>query len=241
MKTRMLAMAMAAGALAMTGCMFHIDAPAAGPVERSTETVAKEKVAKAEYVEVGLNIGAGELRLEGGAKEFFEGQFAYSVPSWKPTVRYDGSSFRGRLEVNQGKGSGTFGNVKNEWKLKLANDVPVELKVNCGAGESHLNLRELNLKRVEVHMGAGQVDLDLRDQSQRNLEVVVEGGVGEATVRVPKEAGVRAEASGGIGSVKVTGMEKVSGAWQTEAFGKAKSTMRIRVNGGIGQINIHAE
>lgn len=228
----------------LAGCGLRLDVPvnsSGGATMHADERVSREKVAKAEFVEVALHLGAGGLNLEGGAKDFFEGSFDYSVAAWKPTVTYDGSSFRGRLTVKQGSGSGTFGNIRNEWKLKLANDIPIDLKVNCGAGENHLDLRELNLRRVEAHMGAGSVEMDLRDQSQRNLEVKVEGGVGEATIRVPKNVGVIAEASGGLGSINVTGMEKDGNRWKNEAYGKAKPTMRISVHGGIGEINIKSE
>ena len=85
------------------------------------------------------------------------------------------------------------------------------------------------------------MDLDLRSEHARDFDVRVEGGVGEATVRVPSGLGVIAEARGGIGEINVRGMRKDGGRWVTEAYGKAKTTIRLNVKGGIGQINIIAD
>ncbi|MBI5282704.1 MAG: hypothetical protein HY858_13550 [Candidatus Solibacter usitatus] len=209
-----------------------------GPVVRDKVVIEKEKAARAELVQVDLTMGAGELDVRGGAAGLLEAEFAYNIPSWKPEVRYDDSSFRGRLSIRQPKGDTTIGDVKNEWKLRLANSIPLDIAVRCGAGENRLDLRDLKLRSVEIHLGAGTVDLDLRGKPEKDYDVSIHGGVGEATVRVPSAAGVVAEARGGIGSIEVRGMKKDGSRWVNDAYGKSKTTIRLDVKGGIGQINI---
>ena len=209
---------------------------------RSTQVVAREKVAKAEMVQAEFSMAAGKLKLGGGAKEFFEGEFAYNVVAWKPEVRFDGSGFRGRLTVQQGGSGGVeLGNKKNEWVMRLANDIPLDLNIRCGAGGNELDLHELTLRSAEVHLGAGQVDMDLRIRPKKDVDVKIEGGVGEAKVRVSRDVAVVAEASGGIGEINVQGMKRDGNRWVTEAHGKGGATIRLTVKGGIGSIRIVAE
>lgn len=232
-----------AGLMLAAGCTVPHGGGANVPGEtlRSTHVVAREKVAKAEMVKAEFNMGAGRLKLGGGAKEFFEGEFAYNVPSWKPEVRFEGGGFRGRLTVQQGGGGTAIGQTKNEWVMKLANDIPLDLNIRCGAGENEVDLHELTLRSAEVHLGAGQVDMDLRIQPKKDVDVRIEGGVGEAKVRVPQNVDVVAEASGGIGEINVSGMKKDGNRWVTEAHGKGTPTIRLTVKGGIGSIRIVAE
>lgn len=235
---------LALGTILAAGCTVHSggeDVSVARETVRSTQIVARDKVAKAEMVQAEFQMGAGELRLSGGAKEFFEGEFAYNVPEWKPEVRYDGGGFRGRLTVQQGSGGTHFGNVKNEWVMRLANDIPLDLILRCGAGKNDLDLHELTLRSAEVHLGAGQVDMDLRIHPKKDVDVRIEGGVGEAKVRVPSDVGVEAEASGGLGDIEVHGMKKDGNRWVNEAYGKSTPTIRLIVKGGIGSIRIVAE
>ncbi len=164
------------------------------------------------------------------------------MPAWKPEVRFEGGGFRGRLSVQQGgKGSTQLGEMKNEWVMRLANDVPLDLNIRCGAGENEVDLHDLTIRSAEVHLGAGQVDMDLRIQPKKDVDVRIEGGVGEAKVRVSRNVAVVAEASGGIGEIDVFGMKKDGNRWVTEAYGKGTPTIRLTVKGGIGSIRIVAE
>ena len=237
------------GTLALCACTgdFHLGdgggeaGHLAGSTIRESRVVEKEKAVRAEQIRVDLEMGAGELHVGGGASQLLEADFVYNIPSWKPEVRYDSSSFRGRLSVRQPKAHGSVGNVKNEWRLKLTNDLPLDLAVRCGAGENHLDLRELTLRGVEMHLGAGSVEIWLGNKALKDYEVRVEGGVGEATIHVPRDVGVVAEARGGLGSIETRGMTKEGGRWRNDAYGKSKATIRLDVKGGIGQINILSE
>lgn len=231
-------------AFAFGGCRISVgdgggkeEAP--GELLETTESI---EMGKADMVQVDLRMGAGELQVEGGAGKLMEGDFAYNVAAWKPEVRYEESGFRGRLTVNQGKGTATLGEMQNRWTVRLSNRAAIDLGVHCGAGESRLDLRGLNLRSVNVKMGAGQVEMDLRGEYAKDVDVNVEGGVGEATIRVPKGVPVEAVAKGGLGEIRVEGLRRgEDGRWVSEAKGRDKAGIRLNVRGGIGQINIRAE
>jgi hypothetical protein len=95
--------------------------------------------------------------------------------------------------------------------------------------------------RLEMSMGAGQVDLDLTGDRKSDLTVDLKGGVGQATVRLPRKVGVVATASGGIGSIDAHGLRHSDDEYTNEAYGKTPATIRLRVQGGIGQITLIEE
>lgn len=238
------ALALGAALLAGAGCTVNVgDGPrgSIGEERHETRSVARSVAAKAEQVSAEIHMGAGELSIEGGAKELLDAEFDYNVAEWKPEVRYEGEGgFRGKLVVRQGAGSVTLGDVKNRWRLKLAENVPLDLSVHCGAGENKLDLSRLDLRRADVHLGAGSVEMDLRGQPKRDLTVDINGGVGEAKIRVSADSNVIATARGGIGEIDVRGMEKRGGEYVTDKK-MAKATLRLNVKGGIGRIEIRAE
>lgn len=230
-------------ALMLSGCLLAgcggLREAGTGPLETTHKEIDKSR---AELVQAEITMGAGEMTLGPGAAKLLEADFTTNVEAWRPEVRYEDSSFRARLSVRQPKSPGGFhGDVKNEWNMKLAGDVPLSLEVTLGAGESKLALGSLTLRDAEVRMGAGRCELDLRGEPKRSYEVRVRGGVGEAIIRVSRNAAVQAEASGGIGEVKVTGMEQDGRVWTTPTYGKTKSSIRLDVKGGIGSIRIEAE
>jgi hypothetical protein len=223
--------------LFLTGC--DVNSVDAGPTQRESKSIDLDK---SEMVRTELKMGAGELRISGGAAKLMEGDFAYNIPQWKPEVRYNATGFRGSLFVEQPSAGSTGGNSHNEWTLRFNDSVPMDLLVKFGAGEAKLNLTTLSLRSVEVEMGAGELEMDLRGQPKRDYDVRIRGGVGEATIRLPKEAGIQAEARGGIGSINVRGLaKKDDDHYENDAYEHAKVRIHLDVKGGIGNINLYAE
>lgn len=226
--------------VAAAGCVTIRHSDSEGTPTRESVSIDR---GRAEMVRAEIKMAAGELTINGGATKLVEGELRYNLPLTKPTVRYDATSFRGHLTIEQsGNREITLGDdIKNIWDLRLNNETPLDLILNMGAGESTLNLGQMDLRRVDVHMGVGQMKMDLRGEPKRDYDVQVRGGVGEATIYVPTAAGVVAEAKGGIGGVQVRGLRKDGDRWINDNYGSGKPTVRIDVKGGIGAINIYAE
>ncbi len=221
------------GALSMTSCVVVHEA--AGPTQYDSRAFERDD---AKEVNVHVTMGAGQLKVGSGTHKLMQGYFTYSVPSWKPDLRYSA----GDLTVEQPHGhSARLGNNKYEWDLRFAQDIPLNFNVNFGAGEAQLDLGSLTLRSVNVQMGVGELKLDLRGVPKHDYNVTINGGVGEATVHLPSGVGVYAEANGGIGEISVRGMQKVSDHWVNEAYNEPGPKIHLDVHGGIGQITLIAE
>ena len=194
----------------------------------------------AESVRAQLKMGAGELHITGGADQLMEGDFSYNVSEWKPKVSYDVSGGEGELVVKQGSAnSGSLGaKARNEWDISLNEEVPTDLVVQMGAGESELDLDSLTLKGVDLKMGAGKSTVDLTGDYAKSFDATIEGGVGEATVLVPSEVGVRVKAEGGLGKINAEGFQREGEAYVNDAYGDSDVTLDVDVRGGVGQINL---
>jgi hypothetical protein len=207
----------------------------AGPPQTESQTV---KLGEAKSARVEIDMSAGELSIGSGAKELLEADFSYGSSSSRPQVEYNVSAGQGRLTIRQpgsvhGRGSG-----HNTWDLHLSNKVPLELKVDQGAGRARLTLGGLSLSRLDVEIGAGETIVDLTGDWKNDLTASIEGGVGRATVRLPSDVGVRASAQGGIGAIHVHGLKKDGDAYVNEAYGKSPITVKVQVEGGVGEINL---
>ena len=214
--------------LYLTGCVVE----SAGPTAHDFRSVDKDS---SDLVRVNLNMGAGNLRVGSGTEKLMRADFDYNVPSWKPDVRYSAGS----LSISQPSSNNHhFGNTKYDWDVRLNRDVPVNIKVHFGAGEAHLDLGSLALRHVEVEMGVGEIQMDLRGQPKHDYDVSIHGGVGEATVRLPADVAVVADAHGGIGDITARGMRKEDSRYYNEAYGKAKVTIHLKVEGGVGSIHL---
>jgi predicted membrane protein len=117
----------------------------------------------------------------------------------------------------------------------------MELKIDMGAGQGNLHLRDVPLTRLDLNIGAGQVDVDLTGDRKVDLTADIEGGVGQANIRLPKNVGVIVHASGGIGSIDAHGLKHEDDTYTNDAYGKTPATIRLKVEGGIGEIVLSQE
>jgi len=195
----------------------------------------------ANSIEASIQSPAGELNVEGGASRALEADFNFAESFGAPVVDYHVASGVGQINVTQDRDEPHFGISHNDWKLRFNNSIPLELKVEMGAGEGNLHLRDVPITRLELHMGAGHVMVDLTGNRAKDVDADIQGGVGEALVRLPRNVGVDAHASGGIGGILAPGLKKEGDEYTNDAFGKAPVTIRLRVQGGVGSIKLLTE
>jgi N-terminal domain of toast_rack, DUF2154 len=208
-----------------------------GKMQHVSKSVDSEN---AQSASAQLKMGAGELNLTGGADQLMEADFSYNVSNWKPKVSYDVSGKKGELLVKQGsaEGGNLSGGARNEWNISLNDELPTELMVQVGAGESDLDLDSLTLTGVDLQMGAGKTTVDLSGDYTQSFEATIEGGVGQATVLLPSKVGVKAKAEGALGTINAKGLKKVGDSYVNDAYGESDTNLNIDVKGGVGEINL---
>lgn len=191
-----------------------------------------------EPVRVHIQMPAGELKLSGGANQLMEADFNYDEAEGKPETSYHVSGGTGELNVTQPGKKFHFGPAHNDWNIRLANDVPMQLKVDMGAGQSDLKIGGLSLTRLDISMGAGQFTADLTGDWKKDLDAEIHGGVGHAIILLPEDVGVRVHATGGIGSISSGGLKRDGDEYVNEMYGKSPVTLRLDVSGGVGNIDL---
>lgn len=218
----------------MLGCSFNF--PRTGELRTESLHIARG-AAKSARVE--LKMGAGNLKVAGGAADLADGTFSYNVAEWKPRTDYHVYGERGELTIEEPSGThGALHNTQNSWDLRLNDSTPLELNVEVGAGRTELLLGALSLTNLDVQIGAGEATVDLAGDWKNDVDVHIKGGVGHATIKLPQSVGVRATVEGGIGSVSAPDFQKDGDAYVNSAYGKSRVTVRVDVQGGVGDVHL---
>ncbi|MFN7995237.1 MAG: toast rack family protein [Bryobacteraceae bacterium] len=207
-------------------------------IEHEAKTVDRNG---AKSVQMDVEMSAGELKMRGGAASLLDAEFRYNSSARKPEVSYQVDGSVGRLTVKEPHHTTVGSNRKIEWDLRLNEDIPIDININLGAGQSRLDLGTIALHSLEVNMGAGDLKLDLTGHPRNDMDIRVNGGVGQATIRLPRRARLDVEAHGGLGSINANGLTKQGDRWVNEPQGNVDSTIHVNVSGGIGNINLICE
>jgi hypothetical protein len=236
MLKRLLPFVMISAALILSSCWGNVTPT--GPEQHESRSIDLDK---SERVRAEIKMPFGELDLRGGAEKLLDADFTYNVPGWKPDIQYRPGAPAGDLVLEQRGPKIARGNTKNRWDLRFNEKVPVDLRVQLGAGEARLDIGSLSLRSVELEMGAGTLRMDLRGTPSKDYSVRVRGGVGEATIYLPKDIGVSATVSGGLGEISVSGLRESGDRYVNDAYDRAAVRIRLEVQGGVGSIKLIAD
>src|SRR5512147_2147325 len=141
--------------------------------ELRTESKSVE-LGDAKAVRVKMVLGAGDLAVAGGAEKLLEADFTYNVAKLKPEVEFtDGTLVVQHPDVRGYRSPQDIKDFRNEWDLRLNNDVPMNLSLEMGAGTSYLQLAGLSLTGLDVKLGAGTSTVDLSGGLTHNFNVTI--------------------------------------------------------------------
>jgi hypothetical protein len=212
-----------------------------GPILHDTQEVSLQG---AQSVTTNIDIPAGSLDVAGGASanQLLNANFDYHEADGQPRTDYSVSGGHGDLSITQeNKMHLHFATSRNDWQLRFADNLPMDMNVQIGAGSSNLRLQGLGVKNLDVQAGVGQMTLDLTGPRKSDLHVDVHGGVGSAVIRLPKDVGVRVHASGGIGSVSPHGLTRDGDDYINAVLGKTPATIELTIEGGIGSVSLQSD
>jgi hypothetical protein len=223
------------GALLFSGC----SEARIGAMRSESQSV---ELGDVKSVRVDINMGAGNLSISGGAEKLLEANFNYNVARLKPEVEYRD----GKLSVQQPDilGFPALQNItdyRNEWSLRLYDEVPMDLIVGVGAGTSDLQLADLSLTRIDIHLGAGTSTIDLRGDRKRDLDATINAGAANLIVRLPRDIGVRVEVDSGPHTIDAPGLTWDGDAYTNAAYGLSDVVLHAHIEAGIGSIILETD
>ena len=212
-------------ALASIACGFSIDLPErqkAGPEVKESITVADPK---SDETRLTLSFGAGKLNVSPGAQNLVDGTVAYNVKELKPEIQKDGHN----IEIKQGDFHTLppFDNLKNEWDLKMS-DSPLDLVIQAGAYEGHLELGGLSLRSLTVKDGASHVEVSFLEPNQTEMALLrYETGASDV-----KLTGL---ANANFSTLKFSGG---AGNYTLDFSGELQRDATVTVDSGLGNLSL---
>jgi hypothetical protein len=232
----------AVGILSLSGCFYWTSsgqpfkiaqALAAGPVERKTIEVQKDD---AERVQATVRFGGGELNVEPGSDALLRGQFVYNLDSLEPEISYDVQDRQGTLLIehradrigpDQVRRS-IRGELRNEWTLFLAQDIPLDLQLDVGASSGEIELGGLAIENLDLTTGAADLRIGFDKPNPERLSTLhIHSGAAKIELYGLGNANLDELAfDGGLG----TYLFDLSGEWQRSA--------NVRILAGASQVTL---
>ncbi len=240
------ALAVVTGSLAAAWVLAVVDPPTSHSLSINTESISV-KSDGAESARLELTVAAGDLSLTGGAPAGLllsggsHGSVA-EVTDQRVSVRT--SDGRRTVDVRLNS-EWNFGfppprtTSRGSWVLRHAEGIPTDIRIETGASDLDLDLRELNVQSLNVDGGAADIDVVLPANAGRTTtEFSI--GAAELDITVPAGVAARIDFDGGISSLDIdeSRFPKQGDRYVSPDFESAANRVTIKIEAGVSDITI---
>ncbi len=189
----------------------------AGPV---AQVVTVERQG-AQSATLRFTVGAGRFELVGGATALLEARSGNADLHERVTRTND------RAEIRLDQQFSGFSGGDRTVAVKVASDIPLTIRLESGAGEFTLDLRDVRATDVRIETGASSLTLIL-PKPAGNVPVRIQAGASSIVIEVPPGVEAKVTTSGGL----------ISTSGRTETPGYAIATDRVTVSVEAGASSI---
>ena len=188
--------------------------------------------------DVRVAFGGGELRIHSlgtGADTFIQGQFE-GLPA---DVVFERAGDTGRLRI-ESSGSGFLSDFGDTvWDVALSRDAVLELDVDAGAADINLDLRDLQVTRLDMSVGAANADI-VMPSGAGHVDAVINGGATSITIVVPEGVAARVSSDSGLSSVDVDRgrIPRFGDEYVSPGYGSATDRVHIRIRVGAASVDV---
>lgn len=190
-----------------------------------------------------VNYSAATVDVQAGSlgDSLYQAHVDYPGGEGPPTFSLDRES--GTLDISESSSFSPFhlfGSNRRHILVTLTDRIPWSVQVGGGAANLRLDLRRLQLSKVEVSGGANQLRADL-PAPKGTVTLDVSGGASNLIVRAPAETEWRVAVSGGVSGVTING-SSFGGIGdferQSPGYGSAKNRLDIEISGGASHVDL---
>jgi hypothetical protein len=125
------------------------------------------------------------------------------------------------------------------WKLGLAQDVPLELSFDTGAADTRIDLSQLIVHQIRYHSGASSTWMTLPANAGQTT-AVFKTGAASLELRIPSGVAAYIQTSSGLSSITVdkNRFPRIGNGYKSADYDVATNKVDIRVEMGVGSVDI---
>jgi hypothetical protein len=123
------------------------------------------------------------------------------------------------------------------WDLGLSPNVPLDLRISLGVGQSDIDLTSLTVSDLKVDMGIGLTNLTLPNRGR--LEARVDGAIGNTVIVIPRGMEARIQFDTGLAASRAPqGYRQQDDVYVSPGYAGADNRVDLHISQAIGNVTV---
>lgn len=180
-----------------------------------------------------------EIKSTSQSAKLIEGTVSFSKAAKKPEIEKEKSFGQIVFSIRQGMGSGIpfVSSLRNDIKLNLSPQIPIELQINTGASKQKLDITALRIDYLEINSQASDLEITFGDSYSSRVKI--KSGASSLEIKIPEGIEARIKIDSKVKSVSIDErFKEKDGEYKSEGFDKAFTRLDIQIEAVAGSITI---
>ncbi len=191
---------------------------------------------KIERASIELKLDLGKLTMGESTTLLYECISQYQYKEFEPFEKYSSTEKEVSILIyHLPVRRKNFYNVKNDWQLKLNNQIIYNLSIETGAINTDCNLSDFKVEKLYIESGASNINLVI---PQYDSKIIIDTGVSNIDIAIPKNVGATVSIDSGIAIKDLDDFIKRNSTYISNNYNSSEYKTEIEIDCGVSHIDI---
>jgi len=204
-----------------------------------TEVVLETKeYPEIERASIELNLDVGKLTMGESTPLLYECVSQYRYKEFEPFEKFSHSEKEANILIYHSPVTKKVisNNIKNNWQLKLNNQIIYNLSIKTGAIDTDCNLSDFKVEKLYIESGASNINLVVPNY---NSKIIIDTGLSNIDIAIPRNVGATVNIDSGIAIKDLDDFIKRNDTYISHNYSESEFKTEIEIDCGVSNINIH--
>ena len=213
-------------------------APEVESVQETEVTPEVKESPKIEKASIELKFDVGKLTLNESTPLLYECISQYRYKEFEPFEKFSRTEKEANIIIYHSPVTKKriSNNIKNNWELKLNNQIIYNLSIKMGAINMDSNLSGFKVENLYIESGASNINLVV---PKYNSKIIINAGASNIDITIPKEVGAILNIDSGIAIKNLDDFIKRNDTYISNNYDNSEFKTEIEIDCGVSRINIY--
>ncbi len=194
---------------------------------------------KIEKASIELKFDVGKLTLNESTPLLYECISQYRYKEFEPFEKFSRTEKEANIIIYHSPVTKKriSNNIKNNWELKLNNQIIYNLSIETGAINMDSNLSGFKVEKLYIESGVSNINLVV---PKYNSKIIINTGASNIDIAIPKEVGAMLNIDSGIAIKNLDDFIKRNDTYISNNYDNSEFKTEIEIDCGVSRINIYS-
>jgi len=215
-------------------------APEVESVQEAEVTPEVKESPKIEKASIELKFDVGKLTLNESTPLLYECISQYRYKEFEPFEKFSRTEKESNIIIYHSPVTKKriSNNIKNNWELKLNNQIIYNLSIETGAINMESNLSGFKVEKLYIKSGVSNINLVV---PKYNSKIIIDTGASNIDIAIPENVGATVNIDSGISAkdLDIKDFTKKDGTYISNNYNYSEFKTTIEIDCGVSNIDVN--